>query len=198
LDRLNFDASLTPRSSHSTFRQVSPLKVVYNNNTKRLSADSLTPRLSAKSGNHSIDNEVVSCCISARTSQSIRVTRMLVLVSTCFLLLNAPAHLCVIALKVYTHLTAPILNEHNELAYYQPAQNLTNEHFVFMNDIHNRTTTNETIIEDEITIHLFYIAVLLTQSISYASYSINFFLYSFSGIAFRTSLRQIIAPLRRH
>lgn len=122
---------------------------------------------------------------------------MLVLVSTCFLLLNAPAHLCIIALKFYTHLTTPILNEHNELTYYQPVKNLTKEHFVFSDDMYNRTT-NGTIMEDEITIHLFYIAVLLTQSISYASYSINFFLYSFSGIAFRTSLRQIIAKLRRH
>ncbi|CAF1621132.1 unnamed protein product [Rotaria magnacalcarata] len=43
-------------------------------------------------------------------AQSHRVTRMLILVSTCFLLLNAPSHICTITLKVYTLKKSQLFN----------------------------------------------------------------------------------------
>jgi len=133
--------------------------------------------------------------------QSIRVTRMLVLVSTCFLILNAPAHLCVIAMKIYTGMESQVFNEHAELDHFKQSKNLTNnqlKNFVFIETNNNKTIIENEhisshdidIIDDQILIHLLYIAVLLTQLISYASYSINFFLYSYSGITFRTSFRK--------
>ncbi|CAF1564707.1 unnamed protein product [Rotaria magnacalcarata] len=143
---------------------------------------------------------------SSQTTQSIRVTRMLVLVSTCFLILNAPAHLCVIALKIYTGFDLQVYNEHAELDQFRQRKNLTStqmKNFVFVQEKSNKMVENKLvsdydmdIIDDPITIHLFYIVTLITQLISYASYSINFFLYSFSGVAFRTSLRQIFNKLR--
>jgi len=140
--------------------------------------------------------------------QSIRVTRMLVLVSTCFLILNAPAHLCVIALKIYTGIESQVYSEHVELDHFKQTTNLTNnqlKNFVFIQTNNNTMNKNENlpshdmdIVDDQILIHLFYIAVLLTQLISYASYSINFFLYSYSGISFRTSLRHFFNKFRKH
>ena len=122
--------------------------------------------------------------ITTRTSQSIRVTRMLVLVSSCFLILNAPAHICVIALKIYSTMDAPtsvdsFIPHHNETSTISSLE-------------HSAT------VEDDLTPHLLYMAVYFTQWIAYASYSINFFLYSFSGIAFRTSLRQLVYKCRKH
>lgn len=143
---------------------------------------------------------------SSQTTQSVRVTRMLVIVSTCFLILNAPAHLCVIALKFYTGINSPVNIEQVELEKFRQIKNLTNTEenkFVFIQEnadkvVETTHTLNHdtSVIDDQITIHLFYIAILLTQLISYASYSINFFLYSFSGVAFRTSLRQIFNKRR--
>ena len=142
------------------------------------------------------------------TTQSIRVTRMLVLVSTCFLILNAPAHICVIILKIYTSIDSQVYNEHSVLENFQQTTNLTKnqlKNFVFIQTEKNLPTGNgpvpshdTEIVDDQIVIHLFYIIILLTQLISYASYSVNFFLYSFSGVAFRTSLRQWFNKLRLH
>ena len=125
---------------------------------------------------------------------------MLVLVSTCFLILNAPAHLSVIAMKIYTEMEFPVFNEHAELDHFQRSTNLTSnqlKHFVFIQTNNHSPSENEHVtfqemgtIDDNIVIHLFYIAIQITQWISYASYSINFFLYSFSGISFRTGLRE--------
>lgn len=133
------------------------------------------------------ENDIIAH-MSTRTSQSIRVTRMLVLVSTCFLILNAPAHLCVIALKIYTVINTPASTE-------SISQQINNES---INQTVTSTLPNGIVIEDQLNIHLFYMAVLFTQLIAYASYSMNFFLYSFTGITFRTSLRQLIYKLRRH
>jgi hypothetical protein len=127
---------------------------------------------------------------------------MLVLVSTCFLILNAPAHLCVVAMKIYAGMELQVFNEHVELDNFKQTKNLTNnqlKNFVFIQTNNNNNTIikNEYVtshdidfVDDQILIHLLYIAVLLTQLISYASYSMNFFLYSYSGITFRTSFRQ--------
>jgi hypothetical protein len=130
---------------------------------------------------------------------------MLVLVSTCFLILNAPAHFCVIAMKIYTRIESQVYSEHVELENFKQTKNLTNnqlKNFVFIptnNDTKHISSSDDIdVVDDQILIHLFYIAVLLTQLISYASYSINFFLYSYSGIIFRTSLRQFFNKLRKH
>ncbi|CAF5139936.1 unnamed protein product, partial [Rotaria sp. Silwood1] len=208
-DRIHVDKSLNHSNFQSGFRSFVSSKVTshFNKNSNSLS-DSLSSRFSRKSSYQSNDNELVSTK-STRTYQSIRVTRMLVLVSTCFLILNAPAHLCVIALKIYTSINVPVFNEQIEIDLYDPTKNLTSSeiaNFASNNDIHNQTN-NTTIlssfqhlgvIEDNIAIHLFYMAVLLTQLIAYASYSINFFLYSFSGVAFRTSLKQLLSTFQRH
>jgi len=158
---------------------------------RRSTHDSFTYRLFSKCSSQSNDNEIFAT-ISRKTSQSIRVTRMLVLVSTCFLILNAPAHLCVIALKIYINIDTPILNEPIKFDHYQQINNVS-----FINETIS-SLQHEHILEDQITIHLFYTAVLLTQFISYVSYSINFFLYSFSGINFRTSLKQLMNKSQRH
>ncbi|CAF2900597.1 unnamed protein product [Rotaria sp. Silwood2] len=205
-DRIRSDKSLNHSHFQTGFRPFVLSKTTSHFN-KNSSSDSFSNRLSRKSSYQSNDNEFVSRS-SIRASQSIRVTRMLVIVSTCFLILNAPAHLCVIALKIYTSIDVPVFNERNDTNLYYPTKNLTIfeiANFVWNNDI-DKQTNNETllssfqhevIVEDQMAIHLFYMATLLTQSISFASYSINFFLYSFSGVAFRTSLKQFINTFRK-
>lgn len=165
-----------PRISQSISRSMVSFKIKRNS-----SHDSLTGKTSSQSTEHEL---VASNMSPTRTTQSIRVTRMLVLVSTCFLILNAPAHLCVIALKIHTVIHDPTLHDST---------------IHINNEFHNQTKhSHEHVIEDQLAIHILYLAVLITQFISYASYSINFFLYSFSGIAFRKSLRQLIYKFRRH
>lgn len=102
-----------------------------------------------------------------------------------------------------------VFHEHIELDRFQQTKNLTNQQlkqFVFI-PIENETkianqyftSAHEMeIIDDNIFIHLFYIAIQITQWISYLSYSINFFLYSFSGITFRSNLRQFWKKLRKY
>ncbi|UJR24735.1 hypothetical protein I4U23_006109 [Adineta vaga] len=143
------------------------------------------------------DTELTSG-ISLRMSQSIRITRMLVFVSTCFLILNAPAHLCAIALKIYIEINSFI----------PPGSTLINLNQVKHNLILIPDTSNQTyhenilsvlqhspIADDKSAYQQLYKAVLITQMIQYASYSINFFLYSLSGIAFRSNLKQVIQKL---
>jgi hypothetical protein len=143
-----------------------------------------------------------------QTTQSIRVTRMLVIVSTCFLILNAPAHICLIITKAYSGIHSSGHSEHTEPDSSPQTANLTNNQLgksVF-NQTNNGTMPEKTnsssndagISGDNITIHLLYMTVLFTHLISYASYSINFFLYSYSGVAFRTSFKQFFSKLRRH
>ncbi|CAF0955765.1 unnamed protein product [Rotaria sordida] len=142
---------------------------------------------------------------NSQTTQSIRVTRMLVLVSTCFLILNAPAHLFIIALKIYTIIDLPVYDENTELDKLKQITNLTNnqmKNFVFIQNKNYTTSENKHLLtydtnmpDDQIIVHILYLAVLLTQLISYASYSINFFLYSFIGGAFRTRMRQLFNKL---
>ena len=132
----------------------------------------------------------VSVSVDTRISQSLRMTKTLILVSTCFLILNAPAHISIIATKLYTNVVeSPLL--------IPPSDNLTS--FSSANETFGTGKSNGTAsplalqsatIVDHVGIHLMYITVLLAQYISYASYSINFFLYSFSGVAFRTTVRQ--------
>ena len=137
-------------------------------------------------------------------AQSIRVTRMLVLVSSCFLILNAPAHIFLIVIKIHTSINTPVHSNHLELEYFQQTKNLTKQQlqqFVYIDTSDQRvqlTDGDSNSSGDQIMVHLLYIAILFAQLISYASYSMNFFLYSLSGMAFRTSLRQLLAKIRRH
>lgn len=137
-------------------------------------------------------------------SQSYRVTRMLILVSTCFLLLNAPAHICTIGLKIYTLKLPLALSDTNEI--------FTNTHDSYKqrnessstisNSIDVGYTTRKTL-NTQVTVQnirwmeYFYIVIVITQHISYASYSINFFLYSFCGMKFRRELLRCMSTQRR-
>lgn len=147
------------------------------------SNDFLAYRTSNKSLSPSNENETFAT-ISTRTSQSIRVTRMLVLVSSCFLILNAPAHICMIAMKIYSIIDAPTLSD---------SMNSSPNQTLIISSMEELPT-----VENDLIPHVMYMAVYLTNWIAYASYSINFFLYSFSGIAFRTSLRQLVYKCRKH
>ncbi|CAF0794586.1 unnamed protein product [Adineta ricciae] len=160
---------------------------------KLISFDSYFKRKSKKSSSQSNENETMDQ-LSTKTSQSIHVTRMLVLVSTCFLLLNAPGHICVIILKVYIDVyNRPMDGEHISSYDYSLVQNFTSNSSMISSSQSKESTTS-----DQLIIHLLYTAVLFAQLIAYASYSINFFLYSFSGINFRASLRQLIRRFRKH
>ena len=121
-------------------------------------------------------------------SQSYRVTRMLIIVSTCFLVLNAPAHICTIGLKIYTI--------QNSIAVEEPYENIKQ---------HNQTLPSYSSKQNEISNYdqnfkwaeFYYIIVIITQHIAYASYSINFFLYSFCGMKFRRELLRFMSPKNR-
>ncbi|CAF0974490.1 unnamed protein product [Adineta ricciae] len=134
-------------------------------------------------------------------SQSYRVTRMLILVSTCFLVLNAPFHVCAIGLKVHLYKPSIAINDEREISGHQlnqivQQQNKTsfdNRDFLFQAKLISY--------ENEMTNHLkrmesFYVLVVITQYISYASYSINFLLYSLCGMKFRHELVRFMSKQR--
>lgn len=121
------------------------------------------------------------------------MTKILILVSSCFLILNAPAHISIVATKLYSNSNTPVILTPTELVL-----SANETVIVRINETSNRPMTPADLlllarlqgITDDVGIHLMYTIVLLTQYISYASYSINFFLYSFSGMTFRTNLKQ--------
>ncbi|CAF3457353.1 unnamed protein product [Rotaria sp. Silwood1] len=201
IEKLNSDI-LSNNHSSSISRQSTKSERDYKNQNQHKLSNSFNSRrlLSLSKDVDFVSNK------SSQTTQSIRVTRMLVLVSTCFLILNAPAHLCVIALKIYTGIDSPIYNKHSELDKFQQATNLTShemKNIVFIQTKGYTKTENKyllandtNIVDDhQMIVPLFYTVILLTQLISYASYSINFFLYSFSGVVFRTRVRQFFNKL---
>ncbi|CAF4287708.1 unnamed protein product, partial [Adineta steineri] len=128
-------------------------------------------------------------------AQSHRVTRMLIIVSTCFLLLNAPSHICKISVKIYA---------------LKNGQLTSNSHLISTNVIEYSNETMSTIIENSDFIsatipyrekstkmnanyyYILYITIITCQHISYLSYSINFFLYSFCGMKFRRELKRFL------
>ncbi|CAF1011145.1 unnamed protein product [Adineta steineri] len=128
-------------------------------------------------------------------AQSHRVTRMLIIVSTCFLLLNAPSHICSISVKIYS---------------LRNGQLTSNSRYINANIIEYSNETMSTIIENSdltsTTIpyreastkmnanyyYILYITIITCQHISYLSYSINFFLYSFCGMKFRRELKRFL------
>ena len=122
-------------------------------------------------------------------SQSYRVTRMLIVVSTCFLLLNAPAHICTIGLKIYTIKNIISIDREDHLS-------SVNQTLVIIPKFSKQNETIE--YEDNMKwAELSYIIVIITQHIAYASYSINFFLYSFCGMKFRRELVRCVSTSRR-
>ncbi|CAF3670201.1 unnamed protein product [Rotaria sp. Silwood1] len=130
-------------------------------------------------------------------AQSHRVTRMLILVSTCFLLLNAPSHICSISLKIYTLKKSQIIN--NTVQKYLNLISNSNgtvsaiiENPNFVHTIATIRSENPSIINLNF-FHIFYTIVIVTQHISYLSYSINFFLYSFCGMKFRQELLRYLS-----
>jgi hypothetical protein len=136
-------------------------------------------------------------------SQSYRVTRMLIIVSTCFLVLNAPSHICTIGLKIYTiKNTLPIENPYENSTQSHGNVKQYNQNVSTFDPIsHSRSATNQNEASDNNNnlqwAELFYIIVIITQHISYASYSINFFLYSFCGMKFRRELSRYMLKQRR-
>jgi hypothetical protein len=126
---------------------------------------------------------------------------MLIIVSTCFLLFNAPSHICTIGLKICTLTQTISINNHTGI----PIQSY--ENFKQYNKssptsvyIPRQTTIQNEIIVDNNNLQwmeLFYIIVIITQHIAYASYSINFFLYSFCGMKFRGELIRYMSNHRR-
>jgi hypothetical protein len=130
-------------------------------------------------------------------AQSHRVTRMLILVSTCFLLLNAPSHICSISLELYTlkksvekansHLTTMnILNYSNETKF----ENL---------NLFSSTISKEILPRRKVSfLQIFYIILIISKHIAYLSYSINFFLYSFCGMKFRGELMKFLTRYRKY
>jgi len=141
-------------------------------------------------------------------SQSYRVTRMLIIVSTCFLLLNAPAHICTVGLKIYT-IRKPIIIESSYEILPQSHENLkqhnqnsstmiNNSDFIYISiKPPNRIDLSDSNYNDIKWMEFFYIIVIVTQHIAYASYSINFFLYSFCGMKFRRELIRCMSEKRR-
>ncbi|CAF1098676.1 unnamed protein product [Rotaria sordida] len=135
-------------------------------------------------------------------AQSHHVTRMLILVSTCFLLLNAPSHICSITLKIYTLKKSQLIN--NSVRNYLNQINNSNvtistimENPNFAYTIATISTENQSIINLNF-FHIFYIIVIIAQHISYLSYSINFFLYSFCGKKFRHELLRYLLRFRKY
>ncbi|CAF3326273.1 unnamed protein product [Rotaria socialis] len=125
-------------------------------------------------------------------AQSHRVTRMLILVSTCFLLLNAPSHICTITLKIYTLRKSQLFN--STVENYLRQLNASNdtasilvENPALILRMAMRVEENKSVINVNF-FHILYTIVIISQHISYLSYSINFFLYSFCGMKFRQEL----------
>ena len=123
---------------------------------------------------------------------------MLILVSTCFLLLNAPSHICTISLKLYTSEKSHVIS--NSLPTYF---NTSNETLSIVHDdltfVYETTTAMHIANRSKVNIKLFqifYIIVIITLHISYLSYSINFFLYSFCGMKFRRELTRFFSRCR--
>jgi hypothetical protein len=126
---------------------------------------------------------------------------MLILVSTCFLLLNAPFHICTIGLTIYPRYeTIPInnsdqisINLHDNFKQH----NHTSSNNIDLTPMIRKASNQNDINNDSPLSRIFYIILFITQHISYASYSINFFLYSFCGMKFRRELVRFMLKRRQ-
>ena len=129
-------------------------------------------------------------------AQSHRVTRMLILVSTCFLIFNAPSHVCSISLELYTlrksiAVTARTNHTHS-IALNDTTLHHNSTHFSPM-PIRMTSTSRRKIF----LLQLSYIMLIISKHVAYLSYSINFFLYSFCGMKFRGELMRYLTRYRR-
>ena len=125
-------------------------------------------------------------------SQSHRVTRMLILVSTCFLLLNAPSHICNIGMKIYLSQSAQSTNHVDRMDVHR-----LNETSSMSNEV--TWTPQPQMWKVNVQLYLLlYIVVIITHHISYLSYSINFFLYSFCGMKFRREVMRFLSTCFGH
>ncbi|UJR08191.1 hypothetical protein I4U23_012464 [Adineta vaga] len=132
-------------------------------------------------------------------AQSHRVTRMLILVSTCFLLLNAPCHICTISFKI---LRSNFLSDSsfNQAIHGNFSSNLSSS----SSSVATTTTITTQVYRENSTqfklklFRIFYIILIVSQHVSYLSYSINFFLYSFCGMKFRRELMRFFSRCRHY
>ena len=136
-----------------------------------------------------------------KKTQSYRVTRMLILVSTCFLLFNAPFHICTVGLKMYTLKQSMLADRSLDIPpnYNTPLNQTLSTESADAVSLHRVAKTSH---ENEMTndlrrMEFIYLMVVITQYLSYASYSINFFLYSFCGMKFRRELVRFITKQRQ-
>jgi hypothetical protein len=129
---------------------------------------------------------------------------MLIVVSSCFLLLNAPYHICTIGLKIST-LKQPILTDNSNpipVNVYDNSQQHNQTLLTVSNNIDFVNMTKKSSDQDDVTdnfkwMEFFYVLIIITQHIAYTSHSINFFLYSFCGIQFRRELITCISKQQR-
>jgi hypothetical protein len=132
-------------------------------------------------------------------AQSHRVTRMLILVSTCFLLLNAPSHICSISLELYTLRKSVTRTTMNSSLISMNYLNNSNETKFENSNFFSSTISREILPRRQVTfIQIFYIILIISKHIAYLSYSINFFLYSFCGMKFRGELMKFFTRYRKY
>ena len=124
---------------------------------------------------------------------------MLILVSTCFLLLNAPSHVCSIAMKIYASKDVVLTNDYHRKSL--NTINVSNETLSTRIESSNFISTINTTAQisqpsiNETCPEIFYTVLIVCNHISYLSYSINFFLYSLCGAKFR---RELVKYFSRH
>lgn len=128
-------------------------------------------------------------------AQSHRVTRMLILVSTCFLILNAPSHICSISLELYTLRKSIPIRSNQSMNWFNETfvDNSTTNFSPMMLRTHGEGGRKKIIL-----LQLVYITLIISKHIAYLSYSINFFLYSFCGMKFRGELMKYFTRYRRY
>ena len=117
---------------------------------------------------------------------------MLILVSTCFLLLNAPSHICIIGLKIYTSRIEQSSNRVDQTDFHR-----FNETSTMLNDVAWTSQPNKPDFNVQLYRVTYFLAIIL-QHISYLSYSINFFLYSFCGMKFRREVTRFLSTCFGH
>lgn len=127
---------------------------------------------------------------------------MLILVSTCFLLLNAPWHICTISAQIIGYIAnsaSPSSSSSSSLLLNSTFNTTDDTYSSFtlttpmpISSRESRTRSNISFLD------IFYIVMIITQHISYLSYSINFFLYSFCGMKFRRELMKVLSRCRNY
>lgn len=129
---------------------------------------------------------------------------MLIIVSTCFLLLNAPAHICTISLKLYTMRQSTIINNNSRssISSINTLNHTTSTNLTNIDNMNLISSTITTIVHTQSkssfkVYQIVYIIMIICQHIAYLSYSINFFLYSFCGMKFRGELMKFISRCRK-